>query len=76
MRFDTSLPNYENMIRQTKQRVNENVQVNFNQSQEIAYWAKKYNVSPAIFQKAFEENGRSIPKTLALYVKSNKKYSY
>lgn len=65
------------MTRQVKERVNENVQVNFNQSQEIAHWARMYNVSPAIFQKTFEENGRSIPKTLAYCMQlKNKKRSY
>ncbi len=49
-----------------KEKINQNVQVNFNQSKEIAYWAKKYNVSPIIFQKAFEQSGYSISKTLEL----------
>ena len=47
-----------------KEKLNDNVQVNFNYSQEIAYWAKKYNVSPEVFQKAFQESGYSILKTL------------
>jgi hypothetical protein len=62
------------MLRQRKERVNENVQVNFNQSSEIAYWAKKYNVSPAIFQKTFEETGGSITKTLTLCMQGRKRY--
>ena len=50
----------------TKEKLNENVQVNFNHSKEIAYWSKKYNVSPVMFQKAFEQSGYSISKTLQL----------
>jgi hypothetical protein len=50
----------------TKEKVSESIQVNFNHSKEIAYWAKKYNVSPVIFQKAFEQAGHSISKTLEL----------
>ena len=50
----------------TKEKLNENVQVNFNHSKEIAYWSKKYNISPATFQKAFQESGYSISKTLQL----------
>ena len=48
-----------------KGKMNENVNINFNQSQEIAYWAKKYGVSPDLFKKTFEETGHSISKTLA-----------
>ena len=50
----------------SKEKLSENVQVNFNHSKEIAHWAKKYNVTPSVFQKAFEEAGYSIPKTLEL----------
>jgi len=50
-----------------KEKLSENLQVNFNHSKEIAYWAKKYNITPAIFQKTFEEAGYSIPKTLQLF---------
>jgi hypothetical protein len=50
----------------TKEKLNENVQVNFNHSKEIAYWSKKYNISPATFQKVFEQSGYSISKTLQL----------
>jgi ABC-type tungstate transport system permease subunit len=50
----------------TKEKLNENVQVNFNHSKEIAYWSKKYNISPEIFKKAFEQAGHSISKTLQL----------
>jgi hypothetical protein len=50
----------------TKEKISQNVQVNFNHSKEIVYWAKKYNVSPDIFQKAFEQSGHSISKTLEL----------
>jgi hypothetical protein len=49
-----------------KEKVSESIQVNFNHSKEIAYWAKKYDVSPATFQRAFEQAGHSISKTLAL----------
>jgi len=48
-----------------KPKVNENVSVNFNQSEEIAYWAKKYNVNPDLFKRTFEKCGYSISKTLA-----------
>ena len=50
----------------TKEKISDNVQVNFNHSKEVVYWAKKYNVSPSLFQKAFEESGYSISKTLKL----------
>jgi hypothetical protein len=50
----------------SKEKLNENIQVNFNHSKEIAYWSKKYNTSPVIFQKAFEQSGYSISKTLQL----------
>ena len=50
----------------TKEKLNENVQVNFNHSKEIAYWSKKYNISPETFKKAFEQSGYSISKTLQL----------
>jgi len=53
----------------SKEKLNSSVQVNFNHSKEIAYWAKKYNVTPSIFQKAFEEAGYSISKTLQLLEK-------
>lgn len=47
-----------------KEKLSDNTQTNFNHSKEIIYWAKKYNVSPAVFQKAFEESGFSVSKTL------------
>ncbi len=50
----------------SKEKLSENVQVNFNHSKEVAYWSKKYNISPLVFQKAFEESGYSISKTLQL----------
>ena len=50
----------------SKEKLNTSVQVNFNHSKEIAYWAKKYNITPLAFQKAFEESGYSISKTLQL----------
>jgi len=49
-----------------EERLNDNVQVNFNHSKEISYWSKKYNISPEMFRKAFEESGYSISKTLQL----------
>jgi len=49
-----------------KEKLSEDVQVNFNHSKEIAYWAKKYNISPEIFHKAFEDAGYSVSKALAL----------
>lgn len=48
-----------------KEKVNDNPQINFNHSKEIAYWAKKFNVSTDIFQQIFEDNNYSITKTLA-----------
>ena len=56
---------------QVKEKLSENVQVNFNHSKEIAYWSKKYNIDPATFQKAFEEAGHSISKTLQLLQTKN-----
>ena len=49
-----------------KEKLNENVQVNFNHSKEIAYWSRKYNISPFMFQQAFQQSGYSISKTLQL----------
>lgn len=54
------------MARVAKEKVTENVQINFNRSQEIAYWAKKYNVDPTRFQQIFQQNGNSVSKTLAI----------
>ncbi len=51
---------------QAKVKLSESTQVNFNHSKEVAYWAKKYNITPSAFQKAFEESGYSISKTLQL----------
>lgn len=51
---------------QSKEKLSENVQVNFNHSKEVAYWSKKYDVSPSVFQKAFEQSGHSISKTLQI----------
>lgn len=50
----------------SKEKISDNVQVNFNHSKEIAYWSKKYNISPSTFQKAFQQAGYSIPKTLQI----------
>jgi len=52
------------MANLVKEKLSENVRVNFNHSKEIAYWTKKYNISPQLFQKAFNESGHSIAKTL------------
>ena len=46
-------------------KLNENTQVNFNQSREIAYWAKKFNMTQEAFQQIFQDNNFSISKTLA-----------
>ncbi len=48
-----------------KEKVSENTQVNFNQSKEISYWAKKFNISPEAFQQIFQEHNNSISRTLA-----------
>lgn len=48
----------------TKEKLNENIQVNFNGSREIAYWSKKYNISQDILQKIFADTGFSISKTI------------
>jgi len=48
-----------------KEKVNDNTQINFNGSREIAYWAKKFNMSTESFQQIFEDNSFSISKTLA-----------
>lgn len=42
-----------------------NVQFNFSKSPEIAYWAKKFNLSQDILQQTFKENNYSIAQTLA-----------
>jgi len=47
-----------------KEKLNSNIQVNFNGSREVAYWSKKYNISQDILQKIFEDNGFSISKTI------------
>ena len=49
----------------TKSRLSENVNVNFNQSKEIAYWANKYNMSIDKFQQLFREAGYSISRLLS-----------
>ncbi len=46
-------------------KVNNNTQINFNQSREIAYWAKKLNMTQEAFQQIFQDNDYSISKTLA-----------
>ena len=49
-----------------KEKLSEDVQVNFNHSKEISYWAKKYNITPQVFHEIFKENSYSISKTLAV----------
>ena len=49
-----------------KEKRSENVQVNFNQSKEVAYWAKKYNMSPEHFQQLFKEAAYSISRLMTL----------
>lgn len=56
-----------------KEKVNDNTQVNFNASREVAYWAKKFNISAASFQKIFQSNNYSISKTLAYCSASGKR---
>jgi hypothetical protein len=53
------------MSRVAKEKLNTNVQVNFNKSQEVAYWSKKYNISQEVLQKIFEGTGYSISKTIS-----------
>jgi len=48
----------------TKEKLNSNVQVNFNKSSEVAYWSKKYNISQEILQQIFADSGYSISKTI------------
>ena len=55
------------MANLAKEKLSDDIQMNFNHSREVAYWAKKYNVSPQLFQKAFKESGYSIPKTLQFF---------
>ena len=52
-----------------QEKLNPNVQVNFNKSKEISYWAKKMNMDSLQLQKKFQEFG-SISKTIA-YCQSN-----
>jgi len=52
------------MSRLVKEKLNPNVQVNFNKSPEVAYWSKKYNISQDVLQKIFEGTGYSISKTI------------
>lgn len=47
------------------EKKSENIQVNFNQSKEISYWTKKYNISLEAFQQLFKEYGYSISRLLA-----------
>lgn len=53
------------MTRTVKIKTHENVQVNFNLSKEIAYWAKKYNITPEELKHLFERTGYSITQTIA-----------
>ena len=60
------------MTRNKKERLSENVQQNFNQSKEIAYWANKYNLSVEEFQRLFKEAGFSIARLLGSGILTNK----
>ena len=60
------------MIRNNKEKLSENVQVNFQQSKEIAYWAGKYNLSVYECQLLFKEAGFSITKLLRSGVLNNR----
>lgn len=57
--------------RNIRKMLSENVNVNFNQSKEIAYWANKYNLSIEKFQQLFKEAGYSISRLLSSGVLSN-----
>ncbi|CAN5590878.1 hypothetical protein BH10BAC2_BH10BAC2_20860 [soil metagenome] len=48
-----------------KVKLSEDVQVNFHQSKEIAYWANKYKLSVQKFELLFKEAGYSISKLLS-----------
>jgi hypothetical protein len=61
------------MTRITKSNLSENVNVNFNQSKEIAYWANKYNLTLDKFQQLFKEAGYSISRLLSSGVLDNNK---
>jgi hypothetical protein len=52
------------MIKRIAKVDNNNTQVNFNASQEIVYWSKKYNTSQEEIQEIFKETGYSIYKTI------------
>ena len=49
----------------TRIALSEDVNVNFNQSKEIAYWANKYNMTIEKFQQLFKEAGYSISRLLS-----------
>ena len=64
--FNKKIKIKTNMAHFTREvKLNDNTQVNFNQSREIAYWAKKFNMSQEAFQQIFQDNNYSISKTLA-----------
>ncbi len=56
----------------TKAKKSENIQVNFNESKEITYWAKKCNISTEAFQQLFKDSGYSISRLLASGALKNK----
>jgi len=62
--FELLLQN--NFMINRKEKKSENPQVNFSRSKEIAYWTKKYNVSPEYFQQLFKEAGYSISRLMTL----------
>ncbi len=52
-------------MRAYKEKINPNVQFNFNKSTEISYWAKRLNMDAGRLQQIFEQLGSSISKTIA-----------
>lgn len=54
------------MLQAHKERQSDNIQVNFNISKEVAYWARKYNIEPQQLKSIFEQTGYSISRTILL----------
>ena len=54
------------MLQAHKERKSDNIQVNFNISKEVAYWARKYNIEPHQLKSIFEQTGYSISRTIQL----------
>lgn len=55
------------MMNISKEKLDSNIQVNFNKSKEVDYWAKKLNISSIELQKKFEQFDFSISKLIAYY---------